>query len=137
MAEEGGGSVVWAQAWLQGLLRILYGGPVQVLGHSGCLARTVVQRLTLLLLLLPGLLALLLVGLFDITVMCTERQEQSVALLMSVSSVLPPSTERDPTESTCTVRCHHPCSGATCDFRLQTDTHMSSFSAHGIRLSHA
>lgn len=38
VAEEGGRSVVRAQAWLQSLLWVLYGGPVQVLGHSGCLA---------------------------------------------------------------------------------------------------
>ncbi len=72
VAEVGGRPVVRGQAWLRSLLGILHGGPVQILSHSGCLTWTVVHRLTLLLV-LAGLLALLLVGLFDIAVMCTRK----------------------------------------------------------------
>ena len=75
VAEVGGGPVV-------GLLGILQAGPVQALGHSGCLAGTVVHHLLLL------LLTLLLVGLPDITVMCTAKhtQGQRVTLLISEES---------------------------------------------------
>lgn len=75
VAEVGGWPVVGGQARLLSRLGILEAGMVQVLGHSGCLAWTVVRCLALLmlLLLLPRLLAFLLVGLFDITVMCTEK----------------------------------------------------------------
>lgn len=71
VAEVGGWPVVGGHAQLLSRLGILEAGTVQVLGHSGCLAWTVVRCLALLL--LPRLLALLLVGLFDITVMCTEK----------------------------------------------------------------
>lgn len=38
VAEVGGGPVVGGQARLLSVLGILHAGPVQVLGHSGCLA---------------------------------------------------------------------------------------------------
>lgn len=77
VAEVGGGPVVRGQAWLRrGLLGILQAGAVQVLGHSDCRPRTV-EHCVALLLLLAGLLALLLVGLFDVTLVCTgKKQEQ-------------------------------------------------------------
>lgn len=76
VAEVGGWPVVGGQARLLSQLGILEAGMVQVLGHSGCLAWTVVRCLALLLLLLSRLLAFLLVGLFDITVMCTGNRKK-------------------------------------------------------------
>lgn len=75
VTEVGGGPVVRAQARLRSLLGVLSSGPVQVLSHSGCLAGAVVPSLALL---LRMLLALLLVGLFHVTVVRAAKQEEAV-----------------------------------------------------------
>lgn len=67
VAEVGGRPVVRGLAWLRRLLGVLHAWLAEVLGWG------VVNRLTLLLLLV-GLLTLLLVGFFDITVMCTGKR---------------------------------------------------------------